>query len=122
MTNPFCPRKNAGICHLSLINCHLSFWGTIGRMCTIVCMLSRFPKTRPVLPDAYRAIYDEHYRTNREGLSPASSLSMKMEAWMHRCVASDVAEGNAGPRTLEIGAGRVNHRLFRPQSDASDVL
>ncbi|HLQ76386.1 MAG TPA: class I SAM-dependent methyltransferase [Terriglobia bacterium] len=85
-------------------------------------MLSRFPKTRPVLPDAYRAIYDEHYRTNREGLSPASSLSQKMEAWMHRCVASDVAEGSAGRRTLEIGAGRLNHLVFEPQSDAYDVL
>src|SRR4051794_4757572 len=59
-------------------------------------ILSRFPKQRPLLPDAYRRIYAEHYRRNREGESPASSLSQKMESWMHRKVAADVAGMAAG--------------------------
>jgi len=97
----------------------------------IVCMslkasdmefLARYPKTRPELPEPYRAIYTAHYRTNREGLSPASSLSKKMETWMHRSVAGDVAGGNAGRSTLEIGAGQLNHLSFEPGSLPYDVV
>ena len=82
-------------------------------------MFTGFPKTRPELPDAYRAIYEEHYRRNREGLSRASSLSQKMERWMHRMVAEGSA---AGLRTLEVGAGNLNHVPYEAQSPAYDVV
>jgi len=85
-------------------------------------ILSSFPKVRPELPEAYRAIYAEHYRRNREGLSPASSLSQKMEAWMHRRVARDAAERKTPSRTLEIGAGNLNHVLYEPDSEIYDVV
>lgn len=85
-------------------------------------ILSRFPKVQPDLPAAYDPIYKEHYRRNREGLSPASSLSQKMEAWMHRKVAADVAGRNSTARTLEIGAGNLNHLLYEPDLGPYDVV
>ena len=85
-------------------------------------LLSRFPKQRPELPDAYRKIYAEHYKRNREGGSPASSLSQKMESWMHRKVAEDVAREPHQCRTLEIGAGNLNHLRYESGSGRYDVV
>jgi hypothetical protein len=85
-------------------------------------ILSRFPKQRPELPEAYRAIYAEHYKRNRGGGSPASSLSQKMESWMHRKVAEDVAESGRECRTLEIGAGNLNHLRYEPHEGRYDVV
>src|SRR5438094_8994275 len=85
-------------------------------------ILSRFPKQRPVLPEAYRAIYAEHYKRNREGGSPASSLSQKMESWMHRKVAADVRRNARNCSTLEIGAGNLNHLQYEPQRGRYDVV
>src|SRR2546429_4447499 len=85
-------------------------------------ILSRFPKQRPELPEAYRAIYAEHYKRNREGGSPASSLSQKMEMWMHRKVADDVRRDPRERSTLEIGAGNLNHLQYEPQRGRYDVV
>src|SRR5436190_17070369 len=85
-------------------------------------LLARFPKSRPELPEAYRAIYAEHYRSNREGLSLASSMAQKLESWMHRRVARDVASGDMRRRTLEIGAGALNHLSYEPPSATYDVV
>ena len=78
-----------------------------------------YPKQRPPLPARYQAIYAEHYRRNREGIGVASALSKKMEAWMHRKVASDSSSTRS---TLEIGAGNLNHIPFEPQSSTYDVV
>jgi hypothetical protein len=85
-------------------------------------VLSGFPKQRLPLPEAYQKIYVEHYKRNREGASAASSLSQRMEAWMHRKVAGDVAGMAKGPRTLEIGAGSLNHLKYEPPSGDYDVV
>jgi hypothetical protein len=85
-------------------------------------LLARFPKQRIELPSAYRDIYAEHYRRNREGLSLVSSLTRKMETWMHRMVARDVFQQNRNPRTLEIGAGSLNHLRYEPASPTYDVV
>jgi hypothetical protein len=85
-------------------------------------VLTRFPKQRPLLPEAYRKIYAEHYKRNREGASFASSLSQKMESWMHRRVASDVSALNQTPCTLEIGAGNLNHVRYEPPAVRYDVV
>jgi hypothetical protein len=85
-------------------------------------ILSSFPKVRPELPETYRKIYAEHYRRNREGLSPASSLSQKMEAWMHRRVARDAAARRTPSRTLEVGAGNLNHVQYEPEGEIYDVV
>jgi hypothetical protein len=85
-------------------------------------LLARFPKQRPQLPEAYRQIYVEHYRENRQGASTASSLAMRMEAWMHRKVAADVRGTERDCTTLEIGAGNLNHLAFEPVSKSYDVI
>jgi predicted SAM-dependent methyltransferase len=85
-------------------------------------LLSRFPKQRPHLPDAYRKIYAQHYTRNREGGSAASSLAQKMESWMHRKVADDIARRPRDCSTLEIGAGNLNHVPYEPETDRYDVV
>src|SRR5262245_59187993 len=85
-------------------------------------LLSRFPKRRPELPDVYQKIYAEHYKRNREGASAASSLAQMMESWMHRKVAADVADRTGEWRTLEIGAGNLNHLRYEPESRQYDVV
>jgi hypothetical protein len=84
-------------------------------------ILARFPKTRPPLPRAYQAIYEDHYRANRLATYRTTSLSRRMEAWMHRRVAADVA-GRRPPPTLEIGAGTLNHIAYEPHGDAYDIV
>jgi hypothetical protein len=85
-------------------------------------LLSRFPKQRPELPEAYEKIYAEHYKRNRQGDSTASSLSQKMESWMHRKVAEDVRRHPRRCSTLEIGAGNLNHLRYEPESGRYDVV
>lgn len=84
-------------------------------------LLSRFPKARPGLPPAFQAIYAAQYKENREGESTAASLSQRLESWMHRKVAADVADGR--PRaTLELGAGTLNQLPYEPASAPYDVV
>jgi len=74
-------------------------------------MFENYPKTRTDLPEAYRALYVEQYKENREGVSTASGLAQKMEAWLHKKVALDV-QSDFEKRTLEIGAGTLNQLRF----------
>jgi hypothetical protein len=85
-------------------------------------LLARFPKRRPELPEAYRSIYVDHYKRNRAGASTASSLAIKMEAWMHRKVAADVSGARNNFTTLEIGAGSLNHLGYEPSSQPYEVV
>ena len=72
-----------------------------------IVMFDQYPKVRTPLPEAYQAIYDEHYRNNREGNTQASGLAQKMERWLHIKVAEDL-QGRNDLSTLEIGAGTLN--------------
>ncbi len=73
-------------------------------------MFEKYPKKRPELPEEFVRIYKAQYKQNRQGKSTASSLSQKMEAWMHKKVAAD-AILNSSLKTLEIGAGTLNHLM-----------
>ena len=86
-------------------------------------VLNRFPKTRAELPPEFRAVYESHYKKNREGKTKATSLSMKMERWLHARVADDVRD-EAGHRleTLEIGAGMLNQLPFEPGVVNYDIV
>lgn len=72
---------------------------------------SKFPKERPVLPEAYRKIYNEHYANNRSGKTKITFFSSKVEGWMHKQVAKDAIK-NEDLVTLEIGAGTLNQLSF----------
>ena len=94
-------------------------------------MVAGWPKPRPGLPESYRRIYLEHSRANRGGLYRTTSLSQRLEEWMHRRVAADVAQGAKGgsarpssrPRsTLEIGAGTLNQLAYEPDVGPYDIV
>ena len=83
-------------------------------------IFDKFPKKRPELPEAYQKIYKAHYINNREGFTKASSLSQKLERWLHRKVAKDVK--NCNKTTLEIGAGTLNQLQYEPNVTVYDVV
>ena len=83
-------------------------------------MFENYPKRRIELPEEYRLIYKEHYKNNREQGTPASGLAQKMEAWLHKKVASDVKE-NDDKKTLEIGAGTLNQLKYE-QTKYYDIV
>ena len=76
-------------------------------------VLSRYPKVRKPLPDAYQKIYEEYYVNNRNGQTAASFFSRKVDGWAHRKVAKDVRKA-PGLTTLEIGAGTLNQLIWEP--------
>ena len=83
-------------------------------------ILDKFPKKRPILPQAYKDIYNIHYNRNRSGQTKATSLSMKMEQWLHKKVAEDVQI--KGIETLEIGAGNLNQLPYEPKVENYDIV
>lgn len=86
-------------------------------------MFDNFPKQRPFLPEGIRAIYSEHYKSNRGGKTVASSLSQKMESWLHRQVAKDLASAETSDQaTLELGAGNLNQLSYESGLQVYDIV
>ncbi|MFM7289731.1 MAG: class I SAM-dependent methyltransferase [Planctomycetia bacterium] len=84
-------------------------------------ILRRYPKRRPELPDGHRRVYEAHYLANRNATYRTTSISSRMEAWMHRHVAKDLRAGQE-PITLEVGAGTLNHLPYEPAVSIYDVV
>ncbi len=78
-----------------------------------------YPKQRPELPAAYKAIYEKAYAENRKGETRATSLAQRMERWLHHAVAKDAS---ADRSTLELGAGTLNQLPFEPASQSYDIV
>ncbi|MFA4851735.1 MAG: hypothetical protein WC868_03225 [Bacteroidales bacterium] len=89
---------------------------------SFITILNKFPKKRKELPEEYKIIYNKHYKSNREGETKVTSLSMKMEKWLHKIVASDVINSKENFKTLEIGAGTLNQILYEPNSKDYDIV
>ena len=85
-------------------------------------MFNQFPKTRPPLPREIRQIYTACYKENRQGQTVMSSMSNKLESWLHKQVAKDIAQKRSQRTTLEIGAGTLNHLPFEPVAAAHDIV
>jgi len=86
-------------------------------------ILENFPKKRAELPPEYLSIYETHYKKNRQGATTMTSLSMKLERWLHIKVAEDVQEErNSNLATLEIGAGMLNQLPFEPKVLKYDIV
>lgn len=85
-------------------------------------ILKRFPKRRRELPIEYRRIYLEHYKKNREGNTKVTYLSMRMEVWLHKKVASDVTGARHDYSTLEIGAGTLNQLRYEKSILNYDIV
>ena len=87
-------------------------------------MFENYPKTRPQLPKDIQEIYSVHYKSNRQGGTTASSLSQRLESWLHRQVARDVAsyKEHSSKVTLELGAGTLNQLNFEPMCLHYDIV
>ena len=86
-------------------------------------MFDNFPKMRPPLPKEIQDIYLAQYKSNREGQTTASSLAQRMESWLHRQVASDVANPQDSAKvTLELGAGTLNQLPYEPTIHSYDIV
>ena len=83
-------------------------------------LLEKYPKSRPKVSDELLKAHYENYKINRNGQSAATGISSKMERWMHHKTASDRKELD-NPKTLEIGAGTLNHLEFE-KSNIYDVI
>jgi hypothetical protein len=88
----------------------------------LAALLARFPKTRPPLPPRIEAIYTRQYLENRGGETPASSLSQRLETWLHHQVAADVKDAQTCGATLELGAGTLNQLAYEPAGEAYDIV
>jgi len=80
-------------------------------------LLKRFPKSRPVLPDAHRQRYVADYRENRQGRTGIARIVAGLEAWMHQSTAAV-----RGAKVLELGAGTLNHLAFEAAHEYYDVI
>lgn len=80
-------------------------------------MFDNYPKKRKELPLEYQKIYNQHYKSNRDGDTAASGLAQKMEQWLHKKVAEDVGSGKHSKKTLEIGAGTLNQLKYEDPLD-----
>ena len=88
-----------------------------------VSTFSKFPKTRPPLPREIEEIYSTHYKSNRDGDTTAASMAQRLEAWMHKKVAADVAGlPGTGKSTLEVGAGTLNQLQYEPEAGPYDIV
>lgn len=86
-------------------------------------MFDQFPKTRSPLPKDIEAIYAANYKSNRDGQTAASSLAQRMESWLHKQVAKDVANHhNLRKTTLELGAGTLNQLQYEPAIHQYDIV
>ena len=85
-------------------------------------ILNKFPKERIELPEAYQKIYEQHYLSNREGKYKTTSLSQKLESWMHKKVAADIKDSSDPRSTLEIGAGTLNQLHFEERVGNYDIV
>lgn len=88
---------------------------------TIDEVISRFPKSRIPLPDAYQKIYEQHYSENRKAATKASKATAFMERWCHRQVAKTSGYVKNGA-TLEIGAGTLNQFNFEKKAGIYDIV
>ena len=73
-------------------------------MSDVDALFASYPRSRPPLPEAHRAVYVQEYQANREGDHAVEKAGKWLEAWLHR----QVSRGPGG-RLLELGAGSLNH-------------
>jgi hypothetical protein len=83
-------------------------------------MFKNYPKSRPLLSPNFERIYNEHYKSNRDGETTGASLAQRMESWLHKKVAKDVKK-DTHKSTLEIGAGTLNQLKYE-KTEPYDII
>ena len=79
----------------------------------ILKLLGKYPKKRGLLPKALKKIFKNHYLSNRQNF-----LSQLSEKWLHISI-DDRYKDN---KTLEIGAGTLNHVKFESNKKIYDII
>ena len=79
----------------------------------ILKLIKKFPKKRKALPKPLRKIFNSFYLKNRQNF-----LSQMSERWLH--VSMD--DRNKNRRTLELGAGTLNHLRFESNDKQYDII
>lgn len=74
-------------------------------------LLKSYPRTRPPLTDAHKAVYVEEYKINRGEEGLLYRVISVLESWGHRRIAREMSSGDV----LELGAGSLNHLSFEPK-------
>lgn len=86
-------------------------------------MFNEYPKIRPKLSVRMSEIYADYYKKNRTGNTFATSITQKMESWLHKQIAKDIARVNSEQlSTLEIGAGTLNHLPYESNILDYDII
>jgi hypothetical protein len=67
-------------------------------------LLKQYPKKRPPLSKKLKKIFNRHYLENRQSI-----LSQLSEQWLHRSIKKSKKKTS---RTLEVGAGTLNHLRY----------
>ena len=80
---------------------------------SIKSIIEKFPKKRPPLPNKIKKIFDKLYLKNRK-----SFLSQLSERWLHYII----KDRNSNKRTLEIGAGTLNHLEYENLDKVYDII
>ena len=80
-------------------------------------LIKKYPKKRSKLSFKLKKIFKDEYKTNRE-----SKVISLFEAWMHKNILKYKIKSNV--RTLEIGAGTLNHLLYEnlKKKDLYDII
>jgi len=76
-------------------------------------LLKKFPKKRPPLPKKLSKIFNKFYLTNRQNF-----LSQLSEKWLHY----SIKERNLKKKTLELGAGTLNHLQYENLNKIYDII
>ncbi len=79
----------------------------------IYYLFNKFPKKRPPLPTKLKSIFNKLYLDNRK-----SFLSQLSERWLHLVI----KERKIKKKTLEIGAGTLNHLEFENLNKIYDII
>lgn len=76
-------------------------------------VIDKYPKKRPPLPKGIKKIFNKHYLNNRQNL-----LSQLSEIWLH----SSMDDRKSKKKTLEIGAGTLNHLPYEDNNKIYDII
>ena len=79
----------------------------------IIKILKKYPKKRPGLPIKLKKVFNEHYKSNRQ-----SFLSQLSEKWLHFAIKNK----ETNKKTLEVGAGTLNHLKYENLNKIYDII
>ncbi len=83
----------------------------------IEAILASYPRKRPPLTSAHKALYVEEYKKNRVGHHKADNLAQTLESWMHRQIIT-----HKSSNLLEIGAGTLNHVSYEDSNTVYEIV